>query len=1146
MSLKLFTKRRFLPLFITQFFGAFNDNCLKYAMLVMVTYRLAATQSEITIYSNLATAIFIVPYFFFSAFAGQIADKYDRAKLVRLVKLWEIILMTLAIPLLYWENRTALLILLFLMGTQSTFFSPMKYSLLPQQLHKDELVPGNAYIEAGTYLAILLGTIAGGMLILLQAKGNWIGWLPTGAILFLLSIVGYIASRGIPAAPPVAPELKINRNIFFETFVILKMIRRQKIVWRCILGISAFWLVGALYLSQLGGFCKEVLYADEQVVIFFLMVFSLGIAAGSLLCNRLLRGVMQTTYVPLGALGMAIFTFSLFLSSYGIKAENTGALHSLKYFWGNWLFWKLSFDMFMVAAFGGIFTVPLYALMQTRGEPREMARIIAGNNIVNASFMTAGAILVAFFAFLFDASTPTIFLWIALFNVYVAIYICRLLPDALIRALFRFVLVVLYRVKVTGLENYEKAGKRVMIIANHTSLLDGVLIGAFMPEKITFAINTHMAAKWWMKPMLALVNAHRIDPTNPMASRALINEMRRNIKVMIFPEGRISVTGSLMKIYEGTGMIAEKSGAMLLPIRINGSQYSPFSYLKHLVRTRWFPRITLTILPPRRFELPEVSGRKHRQIVSDKIYDIMVDMLYQSTNINVHLFRSLLNSAHINGGGMLIAEDIERHPISIRGLIIKSYVLGNLIRRSTGDEKSVGIMLPNSLAALASFFGMQAYDMVPAMINFTVGSSLVAKSCETAQVNSIITSRTFIEQAELHVLEKTLLEAGIKLIYLEDIAGTATSVDKFFGVMRYIFKVKPKAKAEEPAAILFTSGSEGTPKAVVLSHRNLQANRAQCLSLMPITSADRLFNSLPMFHSFGLGVGTLLPVLSGVRAFLYPSPLHYRIVAELCYDTNASIIFGTDTFMNGYARAAHPYDFFNLRIALIGAEKIRQQTREMWIEKFGIRLYSGYGTTEAAPVVCLDTPMYNRINSVGRKVPGLETRLEPVSGVAEGGRLFIKGDNVMLGYYLADNPGVLVPPPDGWYDTGDIVKIDVDGFISIIGRAKRFAKISGEMVSLGAVEEAVNNLWPEARQGVVSVDSDSKGEQIVLITEQQNATSADLLKYFRENGFSELWVPKKIIVVKEAPILGSGKFNYAVAKEMAEASVNPNGKQGEA
>lgn len=1125
MSYKLFVRRRFAPLFMTQFLGAFNDNCLKSAILILITYRLASAPGESSAMSQVAAALFIVPYFLFSALGGQLADKYDRATLVRLVKIWEIILMAIAIPALLSGNFIFLLFLLFMMGTQSTFFAPMKYSLLPQQLREDELVAGNAFIQAGTQIAILTGTITGGLLIM-----SSVGDLKTGLLLVSLAVSGYLASRGIPEAAGPDPKLRMRWNIFTETCNIVKTVRRQTTIWQCILGISCFWLVGAVYLGQLPTYCKEVLNADNTVVTFFMMTFSVGIAVGSLLCNKIMRGVVQTTYVPAGALGMALFTLALFFSSYGFEA-GTGKIKGLTDFLNDWQFWNLTFDMFFIAVFGGIFTVPLNAMIQSHGDKSQMARIIAANSIMNALFMAVGAILVAIGCMVFKVAAPLVFLWIALFNFVVVVYVCFLLPDALLRGVFRFILIFLFRVKVAGLENFSKAGKRVMIIANHTSLLDGLLIAAFMPEKMKFAINSNMANKWWLKPFLMLVDVYRLDPISPLATRALINAVKDDAKIMIFPEGRITITGSLMKIYEGPGMIADKSGAMILPIRIEGAQYSHFSYLRHKLRTQWFPQITITVMPPRRFELPDhYSGRKRRQKVADRIYDVMAKMLFESSKIDKHIFQGLLDSAKVNGGNFLIAEDIMRKPLSLRGLINKSYLLGRLMKVAAPNEKQVGLMLPNSLAGLVSFYACQAYDMVPAMINFTAGAQMVLSCCKTAEIKIIFTSRKFISMGKLESLAATLSDAGIRLVYLEDLRAGHYHA-KISGMIRRIIRKKPRAEATDPAVILFTSGSEGMPKAVLLSHRNLLANRAQILSRVSFNHNDRVFNCLPMFHSFGLGVGTVLTILSGIRTFYYPSPLHYRIVPELCYDTNATIIFGTDTFMYGYARAGHPYDFFNMRIALVGAEKIRPRNHSLWIEKFGIRLLSGYGTTEASPVISLNTPMYNRSGTVGCPVPGLECRVVAAPGVTEGGRLLIKGPNVMLGYYLPENPGVLVPPPDGWYDTGDIVSIDEDGYISIIGRAKRFAKIGGEMVSLAAVEEWIDKLWPDIKQGVIVVESELKGEQLTLVTEKKDAKMQDIITFFRANGLSELWVPKTIIVMQHVPLLGSGKFDYVTARE---------------
>jgi len=333
-------------------------------------------------------------------------------------------------------------------------------------------------------------------------------------------------------------------------------------------------------------------------------------------------------------------------------------------------------------------------------------------------------------------------------------------------------------------------------------------------------------------------------------------------------------------------------------------------------------------------------------------------------------------------------------------------------------------------------------------------------------------------------------------------------------------------KPDDPAAILFTSGSEGVPKGVVLSHRNMLANAAQAAARIDFGRTDKVFNVLPVFHSFGLTVGLILPLVSGVHVYLYPSPLHYRTVPELIYNINATILFGTDTFLAGYARAAHPYDFRSLRYVLAGAEPVKEATRRTYAEKFGLRILEGYGVTETAPVLAINTPMFNRFGTVGRMMPGMTARLEPVPGVEDGGRLYVKGPNVMLGYLKADNPGVIEPPPEGWHDTGDIVTLDPHGFITIKGRAKRFAKIGGEMISLAAVETLAAGLWPDALSAVAAVPDPRKGERLILVTQKKDASRAEFQAYARAHGASDLMVPAEMLVVDKVPVLGSGKLDY--------------------
>jgi len=1144
---ELFKVRRFLPLFVTQFIGAFNDNFFKNAMLILITYKLFADQpggkENALMLVNLAGGVFILPFFLFSAPAGQLADKYDRAMITRLLKIWEILLMALAglalmlhmlLPVHPFWQAALLLTALFMAGTQSAFFGPIKYALLPQHLKETELIAGNAYVEAATYVAILLGTIVGSILIMRPH-----GELLVTIGLLALAVIGYLTSRAIPEARPPVPTLKVNWNIPAETWSIWQGIKKQLAVYRCILAISWFWAIGVLILSQLPGFCKDFLGADETVVTYFLTIFTVGIGLGSVLCNRLLKGVIQPTYVPLGALGLSVFVIDLYFASRNLTPGHE--LISLAAFLKQPSCWRLTADMFLLAGFGGIFIVPLYTIMQHRADPAQMARVVAGNNIMNALFMV-GAAVGAAAAVKAHYTIPQIFLIGGLLNLLVGLYICKLLPDALIRSLVRSLLMLLFRVEVKNPENFAKAGDRVLIIANHTSLLDGILLGAFIPERVMLAINTQMAQKWWIKPWLYLADAFPMDPTKPLSIRTLIAAISSDRKCMIFPEGRITVTGSLMKVYEGPGMIAAKSGAMVLPIRINGAQFSKFSYMRNKFRTQWFPKITLTFLEPRKFAVdPALRGHERRRVISSRIYDLMVDMVYKTSPIDEHLFRALLNSAAIHGTGHRIAEDINRKVMNYRQLINKSYLLGHVLCTRCPGEPVIGLMLPNTLANLVAFWGLQAYDRVPAMINFSSGPAQAVAACRAVQLKTIFTSRQFIEKARLEKLETALRDAGLNVCCLEDVKPTISPWEIGAAMFRALLRIKPKHAPNAPAAVLFTSGSEGMPKAVFLSHRNLLANRAQLLTVIPVNFQDRYFNALPMFHSFGLGVGAIVTVLGGIRTFYYPSPLHYRIIPELCYDTNATIICGTDSFMSGYGRMANPYDFFNMRFAIVGAEKLKPATADLWNKKFGIRIVEGYGATETSPVIAVNTPMNFRAGTVGRLLPGLEYRLDPVAGIETGGRLMLKGDSIMLGYMRHTKPGVLEPPPDGWYDTGDIVELDTDGYVIIKGRAKRFAKIAGEMVSLSAVEEVVAALYPKAVSGVVAIPETRKGEQLILVTTQADADSVQLRDGFRNAGMSELWVPRRVMVVKEPPLLGNGKFDFVTAQKMAEEKFSADG-----
>jgi acyl-[acyl-carrier-protein]-phospholipid O-acyltransferase/long-chain-fatty-acid--[acyl-carrier-protein] ligase len=717
------------------------------------------------------------------------------------------------------------------------------------------------------------------------------------------------------------------------------------------------------------------------------------------------------------------------------------------------------------------------------------------------------------------------------------------------RWLLRGVLRIAYRVDVVGLEHYARAGNRVLVVANHTSFLDAVLLAVFLPDRLTFAINTAISKRWWIRPLLAIIDAFPLDPTNPYSLKSLIRYISQDKKAAIFPEGRITVTGSLMKIYPGPGLVADKSGAMLLPVRIEGAQYTPFSRLRGRVRLRLFPKITLTILPPRRFEIPAaIRGRERRREAGKQLADLMTEMMFATSNYKRTLFEALLDARRVHGGAHVIAEDIERKPIKFNELIVRASLLGDLIARETARGEIVGLMLPNALATIAAFFGLQARGRVVAMLNYTLGVQSLVASCEAARIKRIYTSQRFVQAAKLEKAVERLRQVAA-VVYLEDLRLRVTLGRKIGAVLTHRLARwrhrRERVKPSDRAVVLFTSGSEGTPKGVVLSHANVLANREQVAARFDFGSQDIILNALPLFHSFGLTAGTLLPLLSGMRTFFYPSPLHYRIVPEMAYDVNATIVFGTNTFLAGYARFAHPYDFYSVRYVFAGAEKLKDETRRIWTDRFGVQIFEGYGATETSPVLAANTPVDTRVGTVGRFLPGIEPALDPVPGV-EGARLSVRGPNVMLGYFKHDKPGVIQPPSTergpGWYDTGDIVSLDADGFVTIQGRAKRFAKIGGEMVSLTAVEELATRAWPGAQHAVVSVPDFQKGEQLILVTTKAEAGRQDLSARARGDGMSELHVPKRIVPVASLPLLGSGKTDYPAVLVLVEEAL-PRGER---
>lgn len=703
----------------------------------------------------------------------------------------------------------------------------------------------------------------------------------------------------------------------------------------------------------------------------------------------------------------------------------------------------------------------------------------------------------------------------------------------MLKTLLRLTCRLLFRVEIRGGRDLDQPEK-LLVIANHESFLDGLLLGLFLPFRATFVVHTTVLHNPLFRLLLSRVPHLAVDPTSPLAMKKVIRLLEAGEPVVIFPEGRITLTGSLMKVYDGPGFVAAKTGATILPVRLDGAARSYFSRLSGQHPRRLFPRITLSILPPTAIPMPDApSAKLRRRLAGEAMRRIMQEMVFASQPQQT-LFGAFLDAISIHGRRTRLLEDMAQKEESYGELLTRTLALGRLVAKISQPGECLGVLMPNASSTACLIFGMSAMQRVPAMLNYTAGTAGMQNACIAAGVRTIITSRRFLDSAKLVETVNALQE--VELICLEDLRARFDLRDKLWlmAYARWLPRCAVKQGGpEDRAVVLFTSGSEGKPKGVVHSHRSILANIAQIRAVIDFSPADKFMIALPLFHAFGFTCGAVMPLVTGTRLFLYPSPLHYRIIPEIIYDRGCTVLFGTSTFLGHYARFAHPYDFYKLRYVVAGAEKLSEEVRKTWMEKFGIRILEGYGATECAPVLAVNTPMACRAGTVGPLLPGLQPRLQAVPGIEHGGQLSVRGPNVMLGYYLYDEPGVLKPPADGWYDTGDVVEIDTEGFVRILGRVKRFAKIAGEMVSLETVEQIAGHASPGCQHAAITLPDAHRGESILLFTSDAALTRESLQASARELGSSELAVPRQLVALKELPLLGTGKVDYPKLKQMA-------------
>ncbi len=676
-----------------------------------------------------------------------------------------------------------------------------------------------------------------------------------------------------------------------------------------------------------------------------------------------------------------------------------------------------------------------------------------------------------------------------------------------------------------------------LLLPNHVSWWDWLLIGVCLEEDWRFVTSSTAAEVSWLHKRL-MVNRRTfpLDMASPYPIKHVAEYLQGGGRLVLFPEGRLSCTGSLMKLFDGTGFLIFKTRPKVITAYLRGARRLPFS--RNPDSKRWFPRLSVhfspVLAPPR---LDHVSAAEGRTRLTDWLRDQMVRQQFETEQeLGPATLPAAIAESARQWPGRVAVQDVSLQQLTCRRLLVGADLLAARWRQwpqSAGPR--VGVLLPNVNAMPVVLLALWAANKVPAVLNYSGGAGVLLGCARLAGLRRVITARGFVERLGLDLAP--FEAAGIQWVFLEDERAAIGWARKLGALARRVLRwpIAPRwPAAQDTAVVLFTSGSEGEPKGVELTHRNLLSNLRQVVSVIDLMETDRLFNALPLFHCFGLNIGLFLPLVRGVFVFLYISPLHYRVVPSAVYNFNCTVLLSTNTFLAGYGRKAHAYDFRTVRYTFAGAEKLQESTAALWARRFGIRILQGYGVTECSPALSVDLPMRPRAGSTGQFLPGIEYRLEPVEGLGESqggavGRLFVRGPNVMRGY-LNPEANAAFQALGGWYDTGDIVRVCPEGFVHILGRLKRFAKIGGEMVSLTAVEEALAGAFPQyglrCAVAVIAGPDQDHGEQLIAVTNESRLTVPQIREALRARGLGNLAVPRRLEVLAQLPLLGTGKVDH--------------------
>ena len=1142
----LFKISGFTPYIFIILLNAMTD--LGHKIILQNTIFKAYDGAELIVLTAIVNALILLPFIFLFSPAGFIADKYPKVKVIEYASAAAIGITTLILLSYTMGWFWVAFGLTFILAAQSAIYSPAKYGLIKEMTGNENLAPANALVQAVTIVSILSGAVIYSIFFesLLQDRSiepseilTYIA--PVGFLLIGASIVEYLLARrlvkkfkAVEVDESMTFEAKEYQNLHYLK-ANLKVIKENDVVWLSIIGLSILWGVSQVVLAIFGEYLKTTLGVTDTVTAQGLLALSgLGMIVGSMVVGRVSKNYIETGIIPLGALGVTVALFIM------------PTLSSL---------WALGSTLFLFGFSAGLFIVPLNAMIQFATPSAILGKILAGNNFMQNVSMFGFLILTALFGY-FQISSASLFYIIATIALIGMGYTFIKLPQSLIRYVVRMIIGFKYRLHVDGLKNIP-ADKGVLLLGNHVSFLDWAILQMAYPKQIRFVMERSYYEKWYVKPFLDFFGVIPISSRGSKGALALVTEaLNRGETVALFPEGHLSRNGHLGAFQRGFEVATKDAkDAIIVPFYLRGLWEDNFSYASQKMKRKKSKDISVTFGA-------ELDVHYAANEVKKSVFDLSVQSWKAYADTLPSIQKAWIASAKEQGKKLCMA-DSTGVEVSGDRFITGTVMMASALKPMLRESQNIGVLLPTSVGGSMGNMALLSLSKTVVNLNYSSGEASLLHALKIANITTIVASQQFATKLKAKGFDLTEVLSTVEVIYLEDIKAKMSKAKGLFTLM--MVKILPTsllsllyvkdAKLDDTAAILFSSGSEGTPKGIELSHRNMMGNIKQAITLINPNDNDVMLGTLPIFHSFGLTVTTLLPLIEGIPVVCHPDPTDGFGIGKMAAKYEASMLFATATFFRLYTRnkKLHPLMFKNLRMVIAGAEKLPQEIRDDFKKKFGHDIYEGYGATETTPVASINIPdvlmqdswkpqIGHKVGTVGLPVPGSSFKIvDPESfeelATGEEGMILIGGTQIMKGYIGdPEKTASVIKELDGirWYITGDKGRLDEDGFLTIVDRYSRFAKVAGEMVSLGLVEGEVRKILGEEDQvSVTAIPDAKKGEKLILLLEGDMEVE-ELQSKVKELGLNPLFVPSEYYKVEELPKLGTGKADFKGLKKLAQ------------